>query len=150
MWSSSGIPSTKSGFLCAFTLQTPHFLAFRAQNRGFCVRMGDFSEILGRFDTKSAFLCAFCLRNPHFQAFRAQNRDFCALLPASFFPMPPGRGTAAGWQMMLPAESGTLPHRPWATMPLVEGTEKVSEHSVITQRTIYNYLVVCWIFCIFK
>ena len=31
-----------------------------------------------------------------------------------------------------------------------EGTEKVSEHSVITQRTIYNYLVVCWIFCIFK
>ena len=33
---------------------------------------------------------------------------------------------------------------------LVEGTEKVSEHSVITQRTIYNYLVVCWIFCIFK
>ena len=59
MWSSSGIPSTKSAFLCAFTLQNPHFLAFRAQNRGFCVRMGDFSEILGRFDTKSAFLCAF-------------------------------------------------------------------------------------------
>ena len=23
--------------------------------------------------------------------------------------------------MMLPAESGTLPHRPWATMPLVNG-----------------------------
>ena len=59
MWSSSGIPSTKVAFLCAFTLQNPHFLAFRAQNRGFCVRMGDFSEILGRFDTKSAFLCAF-------------------------------------------------------------------------------------------
>ena len=31
-----------------------------------------------------------------------------------------------------------------------EGTEKVSEHSVISQRTIDNYLVVCWIFCIFK
>ena len=35
--------------------------------------------------------------------------------------LPPGRGIAAGWQMMLPAESGTLPHRPWATMPLVNG-----------------------------
>ena len=31
-----------------------------------------------------------------------------------------------------------------------EGTEKVSEHSVITQRTIDNYLVVRWIFRIFK
>ena len=31
-----------------------------------------------------------------------------------------------------------------------EGTEKVSEYSVITQQTIDNYLVVCWIFCIFK
>ena len=95
MWSSSGIPSTKSAFLCAFTLQNPHFLAFRAQNRGFCVRMGDFSEILGRFDTKSAFLCAFCLRNPHFQAFRAQKWDFCALLPASFFPMALRHGAPA-------------------------------------------------------
>ena len=31
-----------------------------------------------------------------------------------------------------------------------EGTEKVSLHSEITQRTIDNYLVVRWIFCIFK
>ena len=52
-------PSTKSGFLCAFCLRDPHFRAFRAQNRGFCVRMGDFSEILGCFDTKSAFLCSW-------------------------------------------------------------------------------------------
>ena len=51
-------PSTKSGFLCAFCLRDPRFLAFRAQNRGFCVRMGDFSEILGCFDTKSGFLCS--------------------------------------------------------------------------------------------
>ena len=50
--------STKSGFLCAFWLWDPHFLAFRAQNRGFCVRMGDFSEIFGRFDTKREFLCS--------------------------------------------------------------------------------------------
>ena len=52
-------PSTKSAFLCAFGLRNPHFRAFRAQNRGFCVRMGDFSEILGCFDTKSAFLCSW-------------------------------------------------------------------------------------------
>ena len=51
-------PSTKSAFLCAFGLRNPHFRAFRAQNRGFCVRMGDFSEILGCFDTKSGFLCS--------------------------------------------------------------------------------------------
>ena len=51
-------PSTKSGFLCAFWLRDPHFLAFRAQNRGFCVRMGDFSEIFGLFDTKMGFLCS--------------------------------------------------------------------------------------------
>ena len=50
--------STKSGFLCAFCLQDPRYLAFRAQNRHFCVRMGDFSEIFGRFDTKMGFLCS--------------------------------------------------------------------------------------------
>ena len=53
------LTSTKSAFLCAFTLRNPHFRAFRAQNRGFCVKMGDFSEILGCFDTKSAFLCSW-------------------------------------------------------------------------------------------
>ena len=30
----------------------------RAQNRHFCVRMGDFSEIFGLFDTKMGFLCS--------------------------------------------------------------------------------------------
>ena len=34
----SGISSTKSGFLCAFNLQNPHFRAFRAQNQHFCAR----------------------------------------------------------------------------------------------------------------
>ena len=54
----SGFSSTKSAFLCAFGLRNPRFQAFRAQNRGFCVRMGDFSEIFGRFDTKMGFLCS--------------------------------------------------------------------------------------------
>ena len=61
--------------------------------------MGDFSEILGRFDTKSAFLCAFA---------------------SSFFPMALRHGAPAS-NKPHPAESGTLPHRPWATMPLVNG-----------------------------
>ena len=85
----------------------------------------------GFLSTKSGFLCAFAFQNPHFPAFRAQNRHFCALLSVSFFPMappasnkphqaekysglastlaylgrmwlPPGRGAAAGWQMVLP------------------------------------------------
>ena len=96
--------------------------------------------------TKSRFLCFFCLRDPRFRASRAQNRHFCALFAFGtpifrlfehkigifvrfcqqvssrwVIRLPPGRGIAAGWQMMLPAESGTLPHRPWATMPLVNG-----------------------------
>ena len=54
----SGVLSTKSGFLCAFWLRDPHFPAFRAHNWHFCVRMGDFFEIFGRFDTKMGFLCS--------------------------------------------------------------------------------------------
>ena len=30
------LPSTKTPFLCLFDLRDPRFLAFRAQNRGFC------------------------------------------------------------------------------------------------------------------
>ena len=37
----SGISSTKSRFLCAFSLRKPCFRAFRAQNRGFCAREAD-------------------------------------------------------------------------------------------------------------
>ena len=98
----SGVSSTKSGFLCAFSLRNPRFRAFRAQNRHFCVRNGDISLVLalpehkigifvrffplkpqfsGVSSTKSRLLCAFTLRNPRFRAFRAQNRGFCALLP---------------------------------------------------------------------
>ena len=34
----SGISSTKSGFLCAFSLRNPRFQAFRAQKQHFCAR----------------------------------------------------------------------------------------------------------------
>ena len=93
-------PSTKSRFLCAFGLRDPHFQAFRAQNRHFCVRMGIFPQVFGPFEhkigvfvlflpseppfsgissTKSRFLCFFGVWNPRFQASRAQNWGFCAL-----------------------------------------------------------------------
>ena len=95
----SGVSSTKSGFLCAFTLRNPRFRAFRAQNWGFCAFLAFETPVFGLFEhkigvfvrfypskplfsgfssTKSPFLCAFTLRNPRFRAFRAQNRGFCA------------------------------------------------------------------------
>ena len=48
----SGFASTKSRFLCAFCLRDPQFRGFRAQNRGFCVRMGGFSGMFGTFEHK--------------------------------------------------------------------------------------------------
>ena len=58
------VSSTKSGFLCAFALWNPRFRAFRAQNLHFCVRMGDFSWILGRFEHKIRVFVRFWLPWP--------------------------------------------------------------------------------------
>ena len=58
------VSSTKSGFLCAFCLRDPRFRAFQAQNRHFCVRMGDFSWILCRFEHKIWFFVRFWLPWP--------------------------------------------------------------------------------------
>ena len=106
----SGISSTKSGFLCAFGVGNPCFLAFRAQNRGFCAFLAFGTLVFRLFEhkievfvlfwpsepsfsgfssTKSRFLCAFGVGNPRFQAFRAQNRGFCALI---IMKWPSGRG----------------------------------------------------------
>ena len=48
----SGISSTKSGFLCFFGHRDPNFRAFRARKWLFCVRMGNFSLVFGRFEYK--------------------------------------------------------------------------------------------------
>ena len=48
-----------------------------------------------------------------------------------------GRGTAAGWQMMLLAESGTLPHRPWTTMSSWRALKKGNVSQVI-DNTIFG------------
>ena len=44
--------STKSGFLCFWGLRSPHFRAFRAQNRGFCALLPFGTLIFGRFEHK--------------------------------------------------------------------------------------------------
>ena len=46
------LPSTKTPFLCFFGLRNPCFRAFRAHNRHFCVRMGNFPLVFGRFEHK--------------------------------------------------------------------------------------------------
>ena len=120
----SGLSSTKLGFLCFFGLRDPRFLAFRAQNRGFCALLTfgtlifrPFKHKIGVFvlfwpsgpsfsgvsSTKLGFLCFFDLRNPHFRAFRAQNRGFCALLPEGGRPL---AGDAYGKKVYI---QGTMP-----------------------------------------
>ena len=45
-------PSTKSRFLCFFGLRNPHFLASRAQNRGFCALLPFGTPVFGCFEHK--------------------------------------------------------------------------------------------------
>ena len=56
----SGFSSTKSRFLCFFGLWNPRFLAFRAQNRHFCVRNGDISLVLAPSEHKIGVFVRFC------------------------------------------------------------------------------------------
>ena len=51
----SGFSSTKSRFLCAFTLRKPCFRAFRAQNWGFCAREADVRH-------RESAILMFCVR----------------------------------------------------------------------------------------
>ena len=48
----SGFSSTKSRFLCAFSLRNPRFRAFRAQNRSFCALLGSGTLVFGDFEHK--------------------------------------------------------------------------------------------------
>ena len=50
----SGFPSTKSRFLCAFSLWDPRFREFRAQNRGFCALFGSGTLVFGLPEHKIA------------------------------------------------------------------------------------------------
>ena len=55
----SGISSTKSGFLCAFSLRDPRFRAFRAQNRGFCALLGSGTLSFWHFEHKIGIFVRF-------------------------------------------------------------------------------------------
>ena len=48
----SSILSTKSRFLCFFTLRNPHFRAFRAQNRNFCELLSSEPPVFWHFEHK--------------------------------------------------------------------------------------------------
>ena len=51
----SGVPSTKSGFLCAFGVWNPRYRAFRAQNRHVCALFDFGTPIFRLFEHKSCF-----------------------------------------------------------------------------------------------
>ena len=48
----SGFSSTKSRFLCFFSLRNPRFRAFRAQNRHFCALLAAKTPIFSHFEHK--------------------------------------------------------------------------------------------------
>ena len=65
----SGISSTKSRFLCAFSLRKPCFRAFRAQNRGFCAREADVQH-------RESAILNFCARRAKSLASGVCNFEF--------------------------------------------------------------------------
>ena len=69
-------PSTKSGFLCAFTLRTPRFRAFQAQNRGFCALLPSETLIFGLFEHKIEVFVRFYPPEPPFSGFSSTKRFF--------------------------------------------------------------------------
>ena len=76
----SGISSTKSRFLCAFSLRSPRFLAFRAQNRGFCALLPSETPIFGHFEHKIEVFVRFWPSGPPFSGFSSTKSAFlCAL-----------------------------------------------------------------------
>ena len=54
-----GFSSTKSVFLCAFGLRNPRFLAFRAQNRGFCALFAFGTPVFGLLKHKIGVFVRF-------------------------------------------------------------------------------------------
>ena len=72
----SGVSSTKSRFLCAFGLRTPHFQAFRAQNRGFCALLGSGTLVFGRFEHKIGVFVLLGASEPTFSGFLSTKSGF--------------------------------------------------------------------------
>ena len=73
-------PSTKSGFLCFFGLRRPYFLAFRAQNRGFCAFFAFGTPVFRVFEHKIEVFVRFCPSEPSFSGISSTKMGFlCAL-----------------------------------------------------------------------
>ena len=72
----SGFPSTKSRFLCAFTLRNPHFRAFRAQNLGFCAFLAFGTPVFRHFEHKIEVFVRFYPPKPLFSGFPSTKSAF--------------------------------------------------------------------------
>ena len=72
----SGFPSTKSGFLCAFTLRNPHFRASRAQNRGFCAFLAFGTPVFRHFEHKIEVFVRFWGLEPLFSGISSTKSPF--------------------------------------------------------------------------
>ena len=59
-------PSTKLPFLCAFALRNPYFRVFQAQKGLFCVRKGNFSQVLPHPEHKIGVFVLFWPSGPPF------------------------------------------------------------------------------------
>ena len=70
------ISSTKSAFLCAFCLRSPHFRAFQAQNRGFCAFFAFGTPVLRLFEHKIEVFVLFWPLEPSFLGFSSTKSTF--------------------------------------------------------------------------
>ena len=77
-------PSTKSAFLCAFTLRNPCFQAFRAQNRGFCALLPFGTPIFGLFEHKIWVFVLFLASEPLFSGVLSTKSGFLCSMTWSF------------------------------------------------------------------
>ena len=68
--------STKSRFLCFLGIWSPHFRAFRAQNRGFCAFLAFETLVFGLFEHKIGIFVRFWGLEPSFSGFLSTESGF--------------------------------------------------------------------------
>ena len=69
-------PSTKLPFLCAFALRNPYFRVFQAQKGLFCVRKGNFSQVLPHPEHKIGVFVLFWPSGPPFSGISSTKLRF--------------------------------------------------------------------------
>ena len=74
------LSSTKSAFLCAFSLRNPHFRGFRAQNQGFCALLESGTLVFWLFEHKIGVFVRLLWKHCLWKQKSAQIFCFCALL----------------------------------------------------------------------